>query len=34
MLFGLVEYHDFTRVKITQKGKEFFKWLILEKDIS
>ncbi len=30
--FGLVEYHDFSRVKITQKGKEFFKWLILVKE--
>lgn len=32
--FGLVEYYDFSRVKITEKGKEFFKWLILEKGIS
>ncbi|MEE9336641.1 MAG: toll/interleukin-1 receptor domain-containing protein [Methylococcaceae bacterium] len=29
MAFGLLEYHNRERVRISQKGKDFFKWFIL-----
>lgn len=34
MAFGLLDYHNTERVKLSQKGKEFLKWYILRGDIA